>query len=404
MHRYEGQPPDSVGPCSATTGTRAAYDGGVLADGSAGAGAGSEVKAKQRPSRRPGDSGGSLNERAIIGCLIGTAVGDSLGLPAEGLSRQRVAQRWPGPWRHRLLGRWGMCSDDTEHAFFVAQSLLACGGDVERFRRGLAWRLRWWLLALPAGVGMATARACVRLWLGWSAHRAGVWSAGNGPSMRAPVLGVVFAGDTERRARFLAASTQLTHRDPLALLAAQAIADLTAAAADPAFEGASWLHSLCQQAPAEHPAWRDALVELQAAVAEASTLDDVARSLQLERGISGYSLHTVPMVIAATLLHRDEPELGLTALWRCGGDTDTTGAIAGAVFGARHGPDCWPEEWVGGIHNGPLSPALLRRAGAALAAPAPTKPLAWWWPLVPPRNLVFLLIVLLHGLRRLWPR
>ena len=64
------------------------------------------------------------------GVLLGTAVGDALGLPAEGLSRARVERMFRGRWRHRLVGRRGMISDDTEHTVFVAQCLLAqvgCG-------------------------------------------------------------------------------------------------------------------------------------------------------------------------------------------------------------------------------------------------------------------------------------
>ena len=37
------------------------------------------------------------------GVLLGTAVGDALGLPAEGLSPRRIARRWRGDWRMRLF-------------------------------------------------------------------------------------------------------------------------------------------------------------------------------------------------------------------------------------------------------------------------------------------------------------
>ena len=50
---------------------------------------------------------------AILGCLLGTAVGDALGLPAERLSRQRVAAMQFG-LRHRFICGHGMFSDDTE--------------------------------------------------------------------------------------------------------------------------------------------------------------------------------------------------------------------------------------------------------------------------------------------------
>ena len=43
-----------------------------------------------------------------------------------------------------------MLSDDTEHTFFVAQTLLAQPDDPTRFQKTLAWKLRWWFIGLPA--------------------------------------------------------------------------------------------------------------------------------------------------------------------------------------------------------------------------------------------------------------
>src|SRR6185436_14806633 len=114
--------------------------------------------------------------------LLGCAVGDSIGLPREGLSPRRAQRLFgSGPLTHRLVFGRGMISDDTEHACMTMQALLASNGDVDRFRRSLAWRLRGWLVTLPAGIGWATLRSIVKLWLGFSG---GVSSAGNGPAMR----------------------------------------------------------------------------------------------------------------------------------------------------------------------------------------------------------------------------
>ncbi len=79
----------------------------------------------------------------LAGILLGTAVGDALGLPAEGLSPQRRQRLMAGDWRHRFLFGRGMLSDDTEHALFVAQSLLRHPADADAFQRRLAWHLRW---------------------------------------------------------------------------------------------------------------------------------------------------------------------------------------------------------------------------------------------------------------------
>ena len=111
----------------------------------------------------------------FAGLLLGTAVGDALGLPAEGISRGRIQRMWRGVWRHRFLFSHGMVSDDTEHTLFVAQALLTHPDDVVAFQRCLAWKLRLWLLVLPAGIGLATLKAILRLWLGFPPSRSGVW-------------------------------------------------------------------------------------------------------------------------------------------------------------------------------------------------------------------------------------
>lgn len=354
----------------------------------------------------------SALERALTGCLIGTAVGDALGLPAEGLKPATIAKRMAGPWRHRLIGRWGMCSDDTEHALLTVQALAATQADPERYRRALARRLRWWFAALPPGVGMATAKACLRLWLGWPSARAGVHSAGNGPLMRVPAIGVITASDAERRAALIAATTVPTHRDPNVLPPTELIADLAAACTSTPDTPPSvaWLEAWLAADPERgDQAWRDLLAAVVAHLQrpEATTLsatDDLAAwcaSQDWRRGISGYSYHSAAAVAIVVLGHGDNPAAALEALYRAGGDTDTTGAIAGALLGSRHGPDCWPNDWLRGIHNGPLSLSVLRRA--ATACVAGNGPVRWWWPLMPLRNLWLLVVVLLHGFRRLVP-
>lgn len=337
---------------------------------------------------------------ALRGCLIGTAVGDAIGLPAEGCSRKRVARRFPRPWRHRFLGSWGMCSDDTEHTFLVVQALLRSEGDAERFRRELAWGLRWWFAALPAGIGKATAKACILLWLGCGPHRAGRKSAGNGPGMRAAILGVVFARDPAARRAFVEVATETTHVDARALHLAVAVAELaglwTRGEVDPA-AARRVLREVSTDA-----GWQELWASVEQALAEQLDCQGFADRLGLAEGVSGYAYHTAPMVLFAALRYGADPREALEQLWSCGGDTDTTGAILGGLVGARHGEAGFPAEWVAGIRNGPLSMAVLRRAATALHEGS-GGPVSWAWPLVPLRNLVFLLIVLGHGLRRLLP-
>ena len=145
----------------------------------------------------------------IAGTLLGAAVGDALGLPREGLSRRRAERLYgSGPVCHRFLFRRGMVSDDTEHACMTAQALLAAPENSESFARSLAWRLRGWILGVPAGIGWGTLRAILKLWIGFSPERSGVASAGNGPAMRSPILGVCLGNDPEKLETYVGASTR----------------------------------------------------------------------------------------------------------------------------------------------------------------------------------------------------
>lgn len=167
----------------------------------------------------------------LAGLLFGTAVGDALGLPAENLSAEKIRRRWQGQWRMRfLLGR-GMVSDDTEHTLMVAQALLANANDAKAFQRALAWKFRWWLIGLPGGIGLATAKACLKLWVGFPPGKNAVRSGGSGPAMRSAILGAYFANDPERRREFVLASSRLTHRGWQAETAALAVAEAAAFAA-----------------------------------------------------------------------------------------------------------------------------------------------------------------------------
>ena len=108
------------------------------------------------------------SRKAIAGAILGTAVGDAVGLPYEGLSRRRAKRLLGKPDRHRFLLRRGMVSDDTEHSCMVMQALIASAGDEDLFLRYLASRMRLWLLGAPAGIGFATLKAALRLCLGVS--------------------------------------------------------------------------------------------------------------------------------------------------------------------------------------------------------------------------------------------
>jgi ADP-ribosyl-[dinitrogen reductase] hydrolase len=117
--------------------------------------------------------------------------------------------------------------------------------------------------------------------------------------------------------------------------------------------------------------------------------------------------HTVPCVIQTWLRYQENFAGGLQEILCAGGDTDTSGAILGAILGARAGKDDIPEEWRTQIVEWPRTIIWMERLGYCLAASLngdmSTKCPGYFVPGVVLRNLIFLTVVLFHGLRRLAP-
>jgi ADP-ribosylglycohydrolase len=350
-----------------------------------------------------------MKENAIIGCLLGTAVGDALGLPYEGMSGQRGGRMFPDRNCFHFLPGFAMVSDDTEHACFTAQAIIGAKGDPVRFEKQLAWSLRWWLLGLPAGVGFATLRAVTRLWLGIPSDRSGVFSAGNGPAMRSPVLGIVYGDTPDKLGEFVLRSTRLTHTDPKAFHGALAVA----AAAHMSSDGITiafqdYLRVLNGYLDVDSA--REFLGLIERARRSADKNEPVsafAASIGSRNGISGYMYHTVPCVIQVWLRHQRDFRGGVKEIISAGGDTDTTAAILGGIIGAGVRKAGIPEPWLSRIIEWPRSAVWMERlageCGKILDGDLSAKAPRYLIPGIVPRNLLFLLIVLAHGVRRMFP-
>jgi ADP-ribosylglycohydrolase len=336
-----------------------------------------------------------MSTQNLTQCLLGGALGDSIGLPAEGIRAKRIARLWPGPLRHRFLFGCGMVSDDTEHAVMTTLSLAKHATDPERFARDLARRLRWWFAGIPAGIGLGTARSILKLWCGISPSHSGVESAGNGPMMRAAVIGVHFANDEASRQTFTDASTRITHTDSRAVEGAR----LIAAAAAMACEG---LETVAMLDPLER------LVEsaemkvrfplLREALAAQSQVREFADSFGRKPGfVSGFAPDSAAVALFAWLRHRGDFRATIESVVKAGGDTDTVAFIAGSLAGIDVGREGMPAEWITGLRDWPIHPSSIERLGTTDPPCYPS------WPLSLVRNFLFFLTVLIHGFRRLLP-
>jgi ADP-ribosylglycohydrolase len=347
---------------------------------------------------------------SIIGCLLGTAVGDCVGLRHEGLSKHRQRKICPkisGP--DLILGR-GMISDDTEQTCMVAQALIVSAGNAEIFAQSLAGQFRLWLLSLPASVGYATLRATMRLWLGYPYHRSGVFSAGNGPAMRSAILGVCYGHDTERLRTLVTASTRITHTDPKAEYGALAVAVAAhLAASQPHTDIAPerYTRALLDVLPTEAGDLIQLIGKVVESVKAGRTTESFAEQLGLRAGVTGYVYHTVPVALHAWLGNQQDYRSAVIDIVRCGGDTDTTAAVVGGIIGARVGKAGIPDQWLAALWEWPRTLQWIEELGQRVAnvvargACQAALPLPLTGTFL--RNIVFSLLVLGHGFRRLLP-
>lgn len=350
----------------------------------------------------------SATSHSLVGCLLGTVVGDSLGLPYEGLSKHRQFRLYPQPARHHFLCGRGMVSDDTEHTCMVAQALIVSCGDVQIFTKDLAWRLRFWLLGLPAGIGYSTLIAILKLWLGFKPAISGIFSAGNGPAMRSAIIGVCYGNDTQKLRELVRASTRLTHTDPKAEFGSLAVAIASYLSSQQLkVSPHKYYQSLHNLMGTEAGEFLELIEKACDSVNAQETTELFAANLGLINGVSGYIYHTVPVVIHAWLSHQQDYQKAILEIVRCGGDTDTTAAILGGIVGASVGKNGIPTSWLNGLCEWPRTVKWMELLGERLAdvchlgAAQRSLKLPLYGSLL--RNLLFAIAVIVHGFRRLLP-
>jgi ADP-ribosyl-[dinitrogen reductase] hydrolase len=90
-------------------------------------------------------------------------------------------------------------------------------------------------------------------------------------------------------------------------------------------------------------------------------LDPIARGQQLETlENSGYVVHTLQTALHDAL-RADSLEAAIVTSVNRGGDTDTIGAVTGAVAGAQFGAGSLPDSWLAAIEETDELRELARR-------------------------------------------
>ena len=115
----------------------------------------------------------------------------------------------------------------------------------------------------------------------------------------------------------------------------------------------------------------------------------------------------MPAVLQVWFKHPLDYRTALREIISCDGDSDTTGAIPGAIVGSGVGREGIPMDWLKKTMGMAADPGPDGVTGSGLTEAVRTglgqrpAPIFAGWQLV--RNLFFMAIVLAHGLRRLLP-
>jgi ADP-ribosylglycohydrolase len=350
-----------------------------------------------------------VSQDVISGCIFGTAIGDALGLSCEHLSKKRQRKLFPNLDVYHFFFHKGIISDDTEHTCMVAQALINSKGDDTIFLRELSRLFRLWILAIPAGCGKATGQAILKLLLGWPGSKSGVFSAGNGPAMRSAIIGVCYGHDIEKLKKLVRASTRITHTDPKAEIGALVVAYAAyQASLKDIIDPRLFIDSLNQILdPAHSKEFLNIMKKALLSLNQGQSTELFAETLGLDNGVGGYIYHTVPVTIHCWLSHQKDYRNGIKTIIRCGGDTDTTAAITGAIIGSSIGMQGIPQDWYNDLWDWPRSKNWMKQLGEtlylSLQHKSSLKSVQVNFFKVLMRNLFFLVIVLTHGFRRIFP-
>jgi len=298
------------------------------------------------------------------GTLLGLAVGNTLGLPVESWPSGEIRRRYPQGIREidplELKLPW---DDDLAQAVILAEAIL----EHDTLRNDdLAARLMLWFESNGRGMGSQTRAVISALRQGMLPSEAArlVWErdggqpAGNGAVMRCAPVAMRWARDRVKLLEETENSSRVTHHDPRC----------------------SWSAFAVNLAVAEALTGRTASIDSIANTLETS--DVGPHTLHAVRDVAGHSLQHLRLDGSAVgftlkamqaglwcLEHSADFEESLVAVIQAGGDTDTNGAVAGAILGALHGASAIPDRWTAHIAKADqltsLADRLLDRATEA---------------------------------------
>jgi ADP-ribosyl-[dinitrogen reductase] hydrolase len=295
------------------------------------------------------------------GALLGLAVGEAMGAPAEFLTAEQIEERFGLITEMLGGGIYELAAGETVDATGMMLCLAESLADSGRFDpEDVIERYRLWFESHPVHVSLTVRAAMLSYRAGthWdvASRRAfeilGGPTAGNGSLIRCAPLGLVYSGDAELRRELSHRESTLTHFDRLAGWACAAFNDLLSAALRGDLRG-------------ELPAVATSLDDEDSRVSAAlrSTLEAAPEEIRS----SSFVLDTLQTALWTVLQGADFEHTVVTAI-NLGSDACAVGAVAGALAGALYGEAGIPPRWHAALVGGERILAVADRLWALSAA------------------------------------
>ena len=291
----------------------------------------------------------------VCGALLGTFVGDALGMPFEGFARGAIPAAVEMVEARRGRGTY---TDDTQMMIALAESLLE-RGKVEQEHLARAFQEAY---DPERGYGGGTRRV-FELWAAGTAVAdaagqvfGGQGSRGNGAAMRIAPVAVCFRDDPTRLCAEAAGSARVTHAHPVGVDGAV----VQAAAIGAALRDEDILD--VARAAARTEEMRGALHDVGLLLAERRDPAGVLARL----ASSSDAGESVCAAVYSAIAHPTF-EAAVRFAVRLAGDTDTVAAMTGAIAGARNGARSIPRRWLDALEDGERGRSHVERLATRLA-------------------------------------
>ena len=285
-----------------------------------------------------------MSKDQYLGCFVGLAIGDALGAPFEGGFIERLLWQMIGTTKKGEL----RYTDDTQMSLDIARSFLENNGmDQDHLAQAFAHSYHW-----SRGYGPSAAKLLKQIKKGarWQDVNKGRFehgSFGNGAAMRTPIVALCCPNNFESLKTIVIQTSEITHAHPLAIEAAQLIAFVTYAALHDQ-SNPEIIQHLSEQCSSD--IFREkvtACINLLTAT-EPTTLKTIRK--QLGNGISAKGSAITAIYFALYYRNQNYTDM-LKDIHRLGGDTDTIGAMACAIWGSFNGFSTFDIETVEKIEN-----------------------------------------------------